>query len=770
MQISRALRRTLTALLLSISLTTAMASTSLLAPSAQAQQPSDTVTAIEVRGNQRIEQATIENYLSLRQGDRFDDRRLDDSLKTLFATGLFDDVRIEREGSVLVVTVVENPIINRVAFEGNDRITTEVLTQEVQLQPRTVFTRARVQAAVTRILDIYRSSGRYGATVEPKVIELDQNRVDLVFEIKEGPLTGVGGISFIGNENFSDSALRGVIQTKESAWYRFFTTDDTYDPDRLAYDQELLRRFYTSRGYAQFEVRSAVAELSPDGSDFFITFTVDEGELFNFGDITVTSNVRDVQPEELQSLLVPVAGETYSSEQIEKTVEALTDRLSVLGYAFTRVNPVQQIDTENKTVAVNFVVDEGPRVYVERIDIRGNVRTLDRVIRREFRLAEGDAFNADLLRRSEQRIRALGFFDRVEVGTQQGSAADKVVITVDVVERSTGELSFGAGYSTSDGVLGDIRLRERNLLGRGQDIDAQFTFSGRRQDIGVGFTEPYFMDRDLAVGFDLFSRETDYQDESSFDERNVGGTVRANYPLTENWRHGVRYTLRNDKIFDVPDDSSPYIRDEEGDRTSSIIGQTLAYDTRDDRFLPNAGTLLRLDQDIAGLGGDNQWIKHEVRSDWYYSIIPDVVVNLGVSAGYIVGFGGEEVHLSDRFFIGGASFRGFEFAGIGPRDVDFGDALGGNLYYVGTAEMRFPLGLPEELQIFGRSFAQAGTLTDIDLSGPGLEDSGSLRASAGVGLSWISPLGPLAIDFALPFAKEDYDETEEFRISFGTRF
>ncbi|HEX2527658.1 MAG TPA: outer membrane protein assembly factor BamA [Geminicoccus sp.] len=747
-----------------------MASTSLLAPSAQAQQPSDTVTAIEVRGNQRIEQATIENYLSLRQGDRFDDRRLDDSLKTLFATGLFDDVRIEREGSVLVVTVVENPIINRVAFEGNDRITTEVLTQEVQLQPRTVFTRARVQAAVTRILDIYRSSGRYGATVEPKVIELDQNRVDLVFEIKEGPLTGVGGISFIGNENFSDSALRGVIQTKESAWYRFFTTDDTYDPDRLAYDQELLRRFYTSRGYAQFEVRSAVAELSPDGSDFFITFTVDEGELFNFGDITVTSNVRDVQPEELQSLLVPVAGETYSSEQIEKTVEALTDRLSVLGYAFTRVNPVQQIDTENKTVAVNFVVDEGPRVYVERIDIRGNVRTLDRVIRREFRLAEGDAFNADLLRRSEQRIRALGFFDRVEVGTQQGSAADKVVITVDVVERSTGELSFGAGYSTSDGVLGDIRLRERNLLGRGQDIDAQFTFSGRRQDIGVGFTEPYFMDRDLAVGFDLFSRETDYQDESSFDERNVGGTVRANYPLTENWRHGVRYTLRNDKIFDVPDDSSPYIRDEEGDRTSSIIGQTLAYDTRDDRFLPNAGTLLRLDQDIAGLGGDNQWIKHEVRSDWYYSIIPDVVVNLGVSAGYIVGFGGEEVHLSDRFFIGGASFRGFEFAGIGPRDVDFGDALGGNLYYVGTAEMRFPLGLPEELQIFGRSFAQAGTLTDIDLSGPGLEDSGSLRASAGVGLSWISPLGPLAIDFALPFAKEDYDETEEFRISFGTRF
>ncbi len=766
MLICRASRRTLTALWLSTSLVTG----TVLANVAVAQEQAAALTAVVVHGNERIEQATIENYLSLRQGDPITDDKIDESLKTLFATGLFDDVRIERDGSTLVVTVVENPIINRVAFEGNDRVTDEVLTQEIQLQPRTVFTRARVQAAVTRILDIYRSSGRYGATVEPKVIELDQNRVDLVFEIKEGPLTGVGGISFIGNEHFSDSALRGAIQTKETAWYRFFTNDDTYDPDRLAYDQELLRRYYTSRGYAQFEVRSAVAELSPDGKNFFITFTVDEGPLFDFGEVQVTSNVRDVKPEELQALLVPEAGKTYDSSEIEKTVDDLTDRLAVLGYAFTKVNPLQRIDEENKTAAVNFVIDEGPRVYVERIDVRGNVRTLDKVIRREFRLAEGDAFNADLLRRSQQRIRALGFFDKVDINTAQGSAPDKVVITVDVIERSTGELSFGAGYSTSDGVLGDIRLRERNLLGRGQDLDAQFTISGRRQDIGLGFTEPYFMGRDLAVGIDLFSRETDYQDESSFDERNIGGTVRANYPLTENWRHGVRYTLRNDKIFDVDEDSSPYIRDEEGDRTSSIIGQTFTYDTRDDRFLPNDGLLLRYDQDLAGLGGDNQWFKQELRVDWYYSIIPDVVLNLGASGGYIFGFGGEDVHLSDRFFIGGASFRGFEFAGIGPRDVIFDDALGGNSYYVGTAEMRFPLGLPDDLPIYGRTFAQAGTLTDIDASGPGLEDSGSIRASAGIGFSWISPLGPLAVDFALPIAKEDYDQTEEFRISFGTRF
>ena len=771
MLISRAPSRIVAKLFwLAIFLTGFGAFTTWMGPSAFAQEADGTVAKIEVQGNQRIEQATIENYLSLRVGDRITDEKIDESLKTLFATGLFEDVRVDRQGSTIVVAVVENPIINQVAFEGNDRITDEVLSPEVQLAPRTVFTRARVQAAVTRILDIYRASGRYGAAVDPKVIDLDQNRVDVVFEIKEGPLTKVGGISFIGNEHFSDSALRGAIQTKEKAWYRLFTNDDTYDPDRLSYDEELLRRYYTSRGYAQFQVRSAVAELSPDGTRFFITFTVEEGPLFQFGDSEVTSKVRDVKPEELQALIVPKSGDLYDSSQIEKTVNAITDRLSVLGYAFTKVDAVAKVDEAQKKIGVNFIVNEGPRVYVERIDIQGNVRTLDRVIRREFRLAEGDAFNADLLRRSEQRIRALGFFDKVDVKTQPGTAPDKIIITTSVVERSTGELSFGAGYSTSDGILGDIRLRERNLLGKGQDLDAQFTFSGRRQDISLSFTEPYFLGRDLAAGFDIFSRRTDYQDESSFDERNLGFTLRADYPLTENWRHGVRYTLRNDRIFNIDSDSSPYIRDEEGDRTSSIVGQSFTYDTRDDRFLPNEGFYFRYDQDVAGLGGDNQWLKQELRTDWYYSLMPDVVMDVGVAGGYIFAFGNETVHLSDRFFIGGAGFRGFALAGLGPRDVIYDDALGGNAYYVGTAELRFPLGLPEELRIYGRTFAQAGSLTDIDIDGPGIADSGSIRASAGVGISWISPLGPLAVDFAVPFVKEDYDQTEEFRVSFGTRF
>jgi outer membrane protein insertion porin family len=398
------------------------------------------------------------------------------------------------------------------------------------------------------------------------------------------------------------------------------------------------------------------------------------------------------------------------------------------------------------------------------------VRTLDEVIRREFRLAEGDAFNTALLRRSQQRLRNLGFFEAVDIRTEQGSAPDRVVIKTRVTERSTGELSFGAGFSTQDGVLGDIRLRERNLLGRGQDLTANFTVSQRRQEIEFSFTEPYFLDRDLAAGIDLFSSRTDFQDESSFDERSTGGTLRLGYPLTENLRHGVRYTFRVDEIDNVDDTASQFIRDEEGSRSTSLVGQTLTYDRRDVRFLPSEGYYLRVDQDVAGLGGDNRFIRHEGRADYYYPFLPDVVLNIGGSAGYIFGYGGEDVHLSNRFFIGGNTLRGFQFGGVGPRDAETDDKLGGNFYYVGTTELRFPLGLPEELRVFGRGFVDAGSLSDIDVSGPNLDESDGVRVAAGVGLSWLSPLGPLSIDFAQAIKKEDGDNTEVFRLSFGTRF
>jgi outer membrane protein insertion porin family len=735
-----------------------------------AQTGGDVVRRIVVEGNQRIEPSTVESYLALRPGDPFDPQKLDDSLKSLFATGLFDDVAIDRQGDVLVVRVVENPIINQIAFEGNRRLEDNVLEAEIQLRPRVVYTRARVQNAVSRILELYRRNGRYAAKVEPKIIELDQNRVDLVFEIDEGPVTGVGGIAFIGNERFSDSTLRGVIQTTESAWYRLFTTDDTYDPDRVAFDQELLRRFYAARGYADFQVVSAVAELTPDGREFFLTFTLEEGPQYKFGNVAVDTSLRDLSTEQLQRFVETKSGEIFNADLIEATIQSLTDEVGRLGYAFVEIDPQLRKNAEDLTVDLTYQVKEGQRVYVERIDISGNVRTLDEVIRREFRLAEGDAFNSALLRRSQQRLRNLGFFESVDVKTEQGSAPDRVVIDTRVVERSTGELSFGAGYSTQDGILGDVRLRERNLLGRGQDLTANFTVSQRRQEIEFAFTEPYFLDRDLAAGVDLFRSRTDFRSESSFDETSTGGTLRLGYPLTENLRHAVRYTLRYDEIENVRDDASRFIQEEEGGRLTSLVGQTFTYDRRDVRFLPSEGYYLRFDQDLAGFGGDNRFLRHEARAEYYYPLLPDVVFNLGFSGGHIFGLLGEDVHLSNRFFIGGSNLRGFQFGGVGPRDRETDDKLGGNIYYVGTAEMRFPLGLPEELRMFGRAFVDAGSLRDVDVSGPELDDSDGLRAAGGVGLSWLSPLGPLSIDLAQAILKEDGDNTETFRLSFGTRF
>jgi outer membrane protein insertion porin family len=730
---------------------------------------SGVIQEIRVEGNQRIEAATIRSYMAVAPGEPFDPAKLDQSLKNLFATGLFDDVSIRREGNDVVVSLVENPIINRIAFEGNLRLNDDVLTSEVQLRPRVVYTRSRVQNAVGRILELYRRNGRYGATVEPKVIHLPQNRVDLVFEINEGPLTEIERIVFIGNQAFDDGDLRGVIQTKESAWYRILSSDDTYDPDRLAFDQEVLRRFYLSRGYADFNVRSAIAELTPDGKSFVITFTVDEGEPYDFGEIAIDSRLRDLEPEQLRALLRTESGDTYNADQIEDSILALTEEIGQLGYAFVEINPVPTKDEENHIIDLTYVINEGSRVYVERIDIVGNVRTLDEVIRREFRLAEGDAFNTSLLRRSRQRIQDLGFFETVELRTLPGSSSDKTRIEVEVAERSTGELSFGAGFSTSDGPLGDIRLSERNLLGRGQSLTAAFTISARTQEIDLSFTEPYFLDLDLAAGVDLFRRTTDFQSEGSFDQTTTGGTLRASYPLTERLRHGLRATVRLDEINGVSDDASIFIQDEEGSALTALLGHTLTYDVRDTRFLPSDGYLIRFDQGVADFGADTRFVSNELLVSYYYPFFPDWVINLAARGGYIHGLG-EDVRLFDRFFLGGATLRGFKFAGVGPRDTSTGDALGGNLLYTGSAELRFPLGLPEELRIFGRTFVDAGTLYDSDASGPQVEDSSQLRAAAGVGLSWLSPLGPISVDWAQPFLKNTEDETENFRVNFGTRF
>ena len=728
-----------------------------------------TIGSVLVEGNERIEAETVRSYMTIGAGDRFDADAVNESLKSLFATGLFADVTIRREGNALVVRVIENPIINRVAFEGNDAIDDSELEAEIQLQPRVVYTRPRVQSDLQRLTEIYRRSGRFAATIEPKVIQLPQNRVDLIFEVNEGPITEVQRINFLGNTHFSDSALRDVIQTVESAWYRFATSADTYDPDRLTFDRELLRRFYLANGYVDFRVISAGAELTPDRSDFIITFSLEEGERYRVAALDIQSELRDLAPEDLRPVVEIEAGDWYDADQVEEAVLALTEVVGSRGYAFVDVRPEVEPNREARTVDVTFEVGEGPRVYVERIDIVGNVRTIDEVIRREFRLAEGDAFNTALIRRSRQRIMNLGFFNRVDIDTSEGKAPDRTVLAVEVGEVPTGELSFGAGVSSAEGLLGDIAIRERNLLGLGQELRLGLTVSESRQEIDLSFTEPYFLDRDVAAGFDVFQRTVDLQDQSSFDRESVGFVLRAGYPLAERLRHTVSYTLRNDEVSDVSSSTSRFIREQEGETLTSALSHRLEYDLRDSRIDPTDGYVLRFGQEVAGLGGDAKYLKHTLSFGHFYSVADGWVVSSLARAGHIVGID-DDVRIVDRFFLGGRRLRGFEPSGVGPRDAETGDALGGNMFYSLTEELGFPLGLPDEVNLRGAVFVDVGSLTTIDESGEGLVDESAPRLSVGAGINFRSPLGPIRLDFARALIKEDFDRTESFRFSFGTRF
>ena len=726
------------------------------------------VEEIVVEGTQRIEPETVRSYMLIKEGDPLDPDRVNQSLKGLYSTGLFADVLLRREGNVLFVTVTENPIVNRIAFEGDKNLEEEILRNEVQLRPRIVYTRSRVQADVKRVLDLYRRTGRFAATVEPKVVQLPQNRVDLIFEIDEGPSTGIRRISFIGNREFSDRALREIIQTAETRWYRFLSSDDTYDPDRLTFDRELLRRHYLRNGYADFRVVSAVAELTPDRKDFFITFTIEEGDRYTFNNLTIESKIKDVKPEAIQPVVEIEKDDWYDSKAVDDTVLALSNAVGDLGFAFVAVLPNVKRDRKSKKIDIHFVVQEGPRVFIERIDIGGNVRTLDKVIRREFRVVEGDAFNSTKLRRSRTRIQNLGYFSRVDINNIPGSKADKTIVKVDVAEQSTGELNVGAGFSSQNGPLVDLSIRERNLLGKGQDIRVSITLAAKSQNFDIGFTEPYFLDKHLSFGLDGF--HTASSNVGEFESISTGTGVRLGYGLAENWRQRIRYTFRRDEITDVENEASIFIRREEGADFVSSVGQDLTYDRRNSSIEPTEGFIIRLSNDVAGLGGDIAFLKSRLNGAAYYGIATDWVLSTRANAGYVFGLGDDDVRINDRFFLGGDKLRGFDNGGVGPRDIKTDDALGGKLVYSGTVEMSFPLGLSKQFGVNGAVFTDAGSLTDLDFDDPVIEDTASIRWSVGFGIAWRSPFGPVRLDFAVPILKESFDVTENIRFNFGTRF
>ncbi|XBQ15621.1 MAG: outer membrane protein assembly factor BamA [Oceanicaulis sp.] len=757
-------------------------------PQARAAQP---VLSIQVEGNQRVEADTILSYLLIQPGEVPDPRLINLSIQTLYGTNLFSDVRVAIDGPNMVVFVEENPIVNRVILEGNRAVADDKILEEIELQARALFTRARVQSDVQRILQVYRQSGRFAAQVTPKIVELPQNRLDLVFEISEGPLTGVRRIAFVGNETYSDRRLRGEIVTSEARWWRFFSSNDNYDPDRIEFDREQLRQFYNDRGFADFRVTSVVAELTPDQSDFYVTFVMDEGQRYNFGEITVETGIPDLNTEYLEQIVPTQPGELYVGSLIEDAVDQLTFAAGAAGYAFVDIDPRVRTNRDDQTVDITFVIEESPRVYIERIDIIGNTRTLDRVIRRELDIVEGDAFNQALLQISRARVGQLGFFEEVEVEPYQGSAPDRARIEVQVTEQPTGELAFGAGFSSTDAFLVDFSVSERNLRGRGQFLRLRVSASSRRQQVDIRFTEPRFLDRNLAAGFDLFQVRSDFSEEASFETQSTGFTVRAGFPLTRSVQAGVNYTLRNDEVITFSGVAESIAR-ASGSRVTSLFGYSLSWNRLDDLREPSNGFRVAFNQDFAGFGGDVRYVRSELQTAFYKNFFrDDIVFSLTGETGYLFSWGGDTARINDRFFKGGNTFRGFEVAGIGPRVVirqepgedgdEFisRDALGGNFYAIGAAEVTFPLGLPEQYGIRGSLFTEVGTLgllPDDDkieegaLGSAFTVDDLSPRASAGASIFWDSPFGPVRFDFAHAFVKEDYDRGRFFRFSTRTGF
>lgn len=744
------------------------------------------ITRIDISGNQRIESSTIESYLLMNIGDTFTEQLGDASLKRLYNTGLFSDVDVGRRGSVLVVEVSENPIINRIVFEGNKYKDDEDIYEEIQLRPRIVFSRAKVRADVQRILEVYRRGGRFSATIEPKVIQLEQNRVNLVYEISEGAKSIIGKINFLGNRVFNNDILRTKMVTTESRWWKFLATEDTYDPDRLNYDKQLLRDFYREQGYADFRVTSAVAELSPDKEFFFVNISVEEGELYNFGEINVESQIEELTPAIMGQLVLTRSGAQYDSTAIDDTVDLLTEVAGLRGYAFVDIRPQVRRNRAERTVDVTYVINEAPRVYVEEIKIIDNVRTHDKVIRRELRMVEGDAYNSSRLNRSEVRVRSLQFFKEVVIEQIEGTAADKTILEITVEEQPTGELSAGLGFSSFEGFLINFSIAERNLLGKGQFARVGTSLSKRRKEVELSFTEPYFMDRRVAIGADIYLRNTNFI-ESGFRQNSIGGAIRTAFPLTEYIVMNLSYGLSKDKVITSFFSQSPYIADNSGDFLTSSLSYGLSYNSLDDRQKPNRGQVLTLMQQYAGLGGNEKYLRTNANYQFYYPIYKRWVFNISLEGGHIQGIG-RDVRLNRRFFLGNPKIRGFKEAGIGPREhaahfreLFSGFSLGGNTMYKSTAELFIPLGGgARDLGIEASVYVDAGSVFNIDAEESLINSEGVLytllgdtmapRVSVGIGFSWASPFGPFRIDLAKAIRKQPSDESEFFQFNVGTRF
>ncbi len=764
-------------------------------PNAQPQQPAPNPTAyvdhITIQGNERIDSQTIVSYLPVQPGQTVDSEMIDLAVKTLYQTDLFSDVQITMNGSEMVVNVVESPIINQVVFEGNHAMTKDKLRDEVQIRPRGVFTKAKVQEDVQRIIELYRKGGRISATVTPKIVELPQKRVDLIFEINEGPKTGVSEINFIGNQAFPDSELKGVVVTQKSLWWKFFASQDNYDPDRMDYDREQLRKYYTNRGYYDFRVISAVAELTPDRKNFAISYTMDEGKKYNFGRINIKTDNDKLKADDLLRAISIKPGQLYESDRVQKAVDDLTFAAGANGFAFVDIRPEEDADVNDHTVDLTFNVHEGARVYIDKINIIGNTATLDKVIRRQMLVSEGDAYNKALIERSKMYIKGLGFFkdgdDGVKIDDKPSPIAGKTNLDVTVQEQPTGELSFGAGFSSVQKFILDIGVSQHNFRGTGQDVNVRVETGSIQKDIEASFTEPHFMGRDVSAGVDLFESSYDYEGvDFATDSSGIG--FRLGYNLNGYSLMRLRYNLSRNSITTTGSSTCDGLLYNCGAGITSSVGYSLSFDLRNDYVQPTRGWTVTLRQDFAGLGGDVKYVDSELEGHWYHGFKKDMVLHIYGNAGAKVPWNGDSIRINDRFFKGGDTMRGFEYAGIGPRDLSTGYALGGQAYAIGSVELGIPNKLPDQYGLKTALFLDVGTLGGVDnrlkvdstgqpvttvIDGktvPSIVDDFGLRASAGLTIRWKSPMGPVQFDLSQVLSKDKYDKVETFRFSQSTQF
>ena len=753
-------------------------------------------TDIVVQGNRHLDADAVRGHFRAGPGSNLDTAAINAALKELYGTGQFEDVKIAREGARLIVTVVEAPVIQRVTFEGNKQLKEKDLTTALSLKVRGPMTKAAVQRDVALLLDMYRKMGRYDVQVTPKTIPHGEGRVDLVFEIKEGDKTGVKRIDFTGNRAFAASRLKGVIKTTESGWFGFLKTSDVYDPDRLDRDADLLRRFYVKSGYADARV-AASGVYDPAQKGFTVTFAIDEGDAYRFGSIDLTVRAATVADEPLRAALRLKTGDAFDGEAVDKGVDDIATAAGKLGYPFAAVRPHLTRDTAAHRINLVYTVDDGPHVYIERINIRGNTFTREVVIRREFDIAEGDALNHALLARAERRLKALGLFKSVKVATAPGSTPDRAVLNVDVEEGQTGNFQISGGYSTVAGIVGEVAISERNFLGLGQYVKVSTTLGQYVRGAAINWADPYFLDNRMTLGVDLFYRDvltSPYQDYGS---TNYGARIRIAAPISDTLTTDVHYSIYNQSVSLAPalmncspafppplcffdGEASAAVKQAvlNGPLWISMIGSTLAYNTVDNPKDPHEGIRAEVREDVAGLGGDADFIRSTGDIRYYHDWGNDIVGMARVQGGYIAPFGGQTLPLTSGFFGGPTIVRGFAVNGFGPRDLTPGttqDNIGGTAYWSSTAEFDAPIpGLPPEVALKAAVFADAGSLwgykgpTSFPALSPSLMtvgDSRQIRSSIGAGLIWDSPVGPMRIDYAIPLTKAPYDVTQ--RLYFG---